>query len=102
MRKSAATQSKIAIKLIGQNEELKRLKFRMAILVHDEILAEVPFVTAKKASQLFRSCMLASANDLRTGAACDCEYSLCWYGKSFELEDLTHEKLVELKRELYS
>lgn len=98
---SAATQSKIAIRLIGENERLKKLGFKMAILVHDEILAECPFVTAKEASEIFKQSMLDSSKDLRTGAACDCEYAECWYGKSFELEDLTHEKLQELKSKIY-
>lgn len=99
---SAATQSKIAIRNIATNEELKRLGFQMAILVHDEVLGEVPFVTAAKAIPIFQQCMLDSAKDLRTGAACDAEICWKWYGKSLELEDLTHESLLKYQKEIYN
>ena len=98
---SASTQSKIAIRLIGQNKELKRLGFKMAILVHDEILGEMPYVTAKKVVPLFQQGMLSSANDLRTGAKCDMEISRAWYGESIEMEDLTFETLRNLQKQVY-
>lgn len=74
----------------------------MAILVHDEILGEVPFVTAKKAIPIFQQCMLASANDLRTGAKCDVASSFSWYGDDYLLEELNDELLKKKKEEFYS
>lgn len=99
---SAADQSKISIRLIGNNSELKKLGFKMAILVHDEILGEVPFVTAKKAIPIFQQCMLASANDLRTGAKCDVASSFSWYGDDYLLKELNDELLKKKKEEFYS
>ena len=98
---SASTQSKLAVGLIGTNKRLKELGFKMAILVHDEVLGEVPYVTAKEAVPIFQQCMLNSAKDLRTGAKCDMEISREWYGKSIELDDLTYENLQKLKQEVY-
>ena len=98
---SAASQSKIAMRLIGTNEKLKELGFKMELLVHDEIIGEVPFVTAKEAVPIFQQCMLDSAKDVRSGAKCDCTASLKWYGEDFEVEDLTHETLQKVKQEIY-
>lgn len=98
---SAATQSKIAIRLIGTNERLKKLGFKMAILVHDEILAECPYVTMREAEKLFTQGMLDSSKDLRTGAACDATASRCWYGDDIPMEDITLENLRKLKEEYY-
>ena len=83
---SAADQTKIAMKLIGTNKTLIESYFRMIILVHDEILAEVPMVYAKKTIPIFTQCMIDAAKDLRTGAACDATIVKKWYDDQFELE----------------
>ena len=98
---SAASQSKIAMRLIGTSEQLKKYKFKMELLVHDEILGTCPFVLAKKCSPLFRQCMLDSGKDLRSGCAVDVECSLIWYGDSFEQEELNLETLQKVKQEIY-
>lgn len=99
---SAATQSKIAMKLIGSNEDLKRLKFKMELLVHDEIIGQCPFVNVVEAEPIFQQCMLNSAKDLRTGAQCDTSIVTRWYGDEIELEDVNMDTLQKLKRQLYS
>ena len=73
----------------------------MAILVHDEVLGECPYVTMKKAEGIFAKCMLSSANDLRTGAKCDTTISAEWYGDDILPESLTIENLRKLKHEYY-
>lgn len=98
---SAADQTKIAMQLIDNNPDLQRLMFQMVLLVHDEIIGECPFVTAKKVIPIFQQCMLNAAKDLRSGAKCDCEISEKWYGPSFEVEDLTEETLIRLKQQAY-
>ena len=99
---SAADQTKIAMRLIGNNERLKELEFKMCLLVHDEIIAECPFATAHEAIPIFKQCMLDAAKDLRSGAACDETSALAWYGKDFEYDDINHETLQKLKQEIYS
>ena len=96
---SAADQTKIAMRLIGNNKRLKELDFKMVLLVHDEIIAECPFATAHEAIPIFKQCMLDAAKDLRSGAACDEEISTRWYGSSIKYEDLTSDKLKELMKE---
>lgn len=98
---SAADQTKIAMRLIGNDETLKKLDFKMVLLVHDEIIAECPFITAYQAIPIFKQCMLDAAKDLRSGAACDETSALKWYGKDFEYEDINHETLQKVKQELY-
>lgn len=73
----------------------------MAILVHDEILAECPYVTMAKAEKLFTQRMLDSSKDLRTGAACDATISKVWYGQDIPVEDLSIESLRKMKEEIY-
>ena len=102
VQSSAASQSKIAMRLIATNPELKRLKFKMELLVHDEIIGEAPFVNVKEIEPIFQQCMLDSAKDLRTGAQCDCSCVQRWYGDEIEIEDLTMETLQKLKAQLYS
>ena len=92
---------KIAIIFIGNDETLKKLDFKMVLLVHDEIIAECPFITAYQAIPIFKQCMLDAAKDLRSGAACDETSALKWYGKDFEYEDINHETLQKVKQELY-
>lgn len=99
---SAASQSKVAMRLIGTNPELKKLKFKMELLVHDEIIGEAPFVNVQEVEPIFQQCMLDSAKDLRTGAQCDCSCVQRWYGDEIEIEDLTMETLQKLKAQLYS
>lgn len=98
---SAADQTKIAMRLIGTDENLKKYKFNMLLLVHDEIIGEVPFVNAKEAVPIFSQRMLDAAKDLKSGAKTDAEITTKWYGKSFELEDLTMETLQKIKQEIY-
>ena len=96
---SAADQTKIAMRLIGNNETLNKLDFKMVLLVHDEIIAECPFINAHDAIPIFKQCMLDAAKDLRSGAKCDETSSLAWYGKDFEYEDLNRETLLKLMEE---
>ena len=99
---SAASQSKIAIRLVGTNPRLKELGFHMELLVHDEILGEVPYVNAYEAIPIFTQCMLNSAKDLRTGARCDASIVQRWYGEEIDYEDLLNpETLAKIKAKLY-
>lgn len=97
---SAADQTKIAMRLIGNDETLKKLDFKMVLLVHDEIIAECPFATAHEAIPIFKQCMLDAAKDLRSGAACDETSALKWYGKDFEYDDINNQTLYKLMEEI--
>ena len=96
---SAADQSKIAIRLIGENKRLKELGFKMLLLVHDEIIGECPIENVKECRDIFTECMINSAKDLRTGAKCDASVVVKWYGEELDIDNLTVEQLKEKVKE---
>ena len=64
--------SKRAMLLIGQNEELKQLGFRMKFPVHDEIIGECPFENRKRCGELMSSLMIqAGAEKVIVPMKCD-------------------------------
>lgn len=97
---SAADQTKIAMRLIGNNETLKKLNFKMVLLVHDEIIGECPFATAHEAIPIFKQCMLDAAKDLRSGSKCDETSALKWYGEDFQYEDINNTTLLNLMEQM--
>lgn len=78
---SSADMSKRAMILLGQNEELKQLGFRMLFPVHDEIIAECPFENRKRCGELMSQLMIQSGADkIRVPMKCDVEKFFFWYG----------------------
>lgn len=80
---SAAEQTKLALLLISNNEEWKRLGARIICPVHDEILAEVPIQNAERGGQLLSELMCKAAEFLPFDSKCDVETSFRWYGLSY-------------------
>ena len=67
--------------LIGQNQELKDLGFKMLFPVHDEIIAECPFENRKRCGELLSGLMIqAGAEKINIPMKCDVEYFFYWYG----------------------
>ena len=78
---SAADMSKKAMILLGQNEELKSLGFKMLFPVHDEIIAECPFENRKRCAELMSQLMIQSGADkISVPMKCDVEriFLLVW------------------------
>ena len=68
------------------NEELKRLGFKLILQVHDEVIAECPEVNAKRCSELLASVMSSAAEEiLNMPIKCDVEITKEWYGDTIEL-----------------
>ena len=89
---SSADMSKRAMILLGQNEELKQLGFRMLFPVHDEIIAECPFENRQRCGELMSKLMIQSGADkVRVPMKCDVEKFFFWYGPdvSDENDELT-------------
>lgn len=85
---SSADMSKRAMILLGQNEELKRLGFRMLFPVHDEIIAECPFENRKRCGELMSQLMIQSGADrIKVPMKCDVEKFFFWYGPDVSDED---------------
>lgn len=85
---SAADMSKKAMILLGQNKELKELGFKMLFPVHDEIIAECPFVNRKRCAELMSQLMIESGKDkIQVPMKCDVESFFYWYGPDVENVD---------------
>ena len=73
--------SKRAMILLGQDEELKSLGFKMLFPVHDEIIAECPFENRQRCGELMSKYMIqAGAEKISVKMKCDVEKFFYWYG----------------------
>ena len=80
---SAADMSKLAMILVGNDERLKELGFRLLIPVHDELIAECPEENVKECSERFAYLMAKAAESgLSIPIKCDVEITRAWYGDS--------------------
>ena len=77
---SAADQTKLAILLIENNEEWKKLGAHLLVPVHDELIAEAPIENAEEAGKLLSKLMCEAASFLPFDSKCDVEQSWRWYG----------------------
>ena len=83
---SAADMSKLAMILVGNDERLKELGFRLLIPVHDELIAECPEENVKECSERFAQLMSDAAKSrLSIPIRCDVEITREWYGDSIEI-----------------
>lgn len=80
---SAADETKMALLLIGNDPEWKKIGGRILVPIHDEILAEVPMQNAEKGAELLSSLMCKAADFLPYSSKCDVETTLRWYGLSY-------------------
>jgi len=71
---------------LNNNEELKKLGFRLLVPVHDEVIAECPIENAKQCSKLLAETMSKAAESiLEMPIKCDVEISKAWYGETIEV-----------------
>ena len=83
---SAADMSKLAMILVGNDERLKELGFRLLIPVHDELIAECPEENVKECSERFAMLMSKAAESgLSIPIKCDVEITREWYGDSIDV-----------------
>ena len=83
---SAADMSKLAMILVGNDERLKELGFRLLIPVHDELIAECPEENVKECSERFAKLMSKAAESgLTIPIKCDVEITKEWYGESIKI-----------------
>lgn len=83
---SAADMSKLAMILVGNDERLKELGFKLLIPVHDELIAECPEENVKECSKRFAELMSRAAmSRLTIPIKCDVEITKAWYGESIEI-----------------
>ena len=89
---TAAELTKKAQIELFNNEELKKLGFRMLIPVHDEIIAECPIKNAKRCAELMSYCMIHAGKDLCVPLKCDTELFKSWYGKDLDEDEIVDEE----------
>lgn len=81
--------SKLAMILVGNDERLKELGFRLLIPVHDELIAECPEENVKECSERFAMLMAKAAESrLTIPIKCDVEITRAWYGDTISGEKL--------------
>ena len=75
--------SKLAMILVGNDEILAELGFRLLVPVHDELIAECPEENVKECSERFAALMSKAAESaLSIPIKCDVEVTKAWYGES--------------------
>ncbi len=72
--------------LIGNDERLKKLGFRLLLAVHDELIGECPKENVKEVSEIFKQLMIDAAKELVVPSKCDIEITNCWYGEHLEID----------------
>lgn len=83
---SAADLTKLAMIKLNNNEELKKLGFRLLIPVHDEVIAECPEQNIKQCSKLLAEVMSKAAEEiLKMPIRCDVVVTKEWYGKEIQV-----------------
>lgn len=76
----AATMSKKAMIAVHHDEELKRLGFRLLIVVHDELIGECPIENAEAVRDRLSYCMIhAGEPECKTPMKCDADSFHAWY-----------------------
>ncbi len=81
----AATMSKLAMIKVFNNEELRRLGFRIVLQIHDEIIGECPRKNAEEVCELLSTIMKNAAQPVvKIPFKADTEISPCWYYNDFK------------------
>lgn len=95
----AASMTKIAMRKIFDNQELRKLGFKLVLQIHDEVIGECPKETAEKAGELLSTIMkTAVADKIRVPFKCDVDISPCWYYNDFR--DIIKEDYDEFIKNL--
>src|SRR5690606_14883668 len=82
---SSADITKKAMLMVGEDEQLKQLGFRLLLTVHDELIGESPKETAKQCKERMQELMLQSTADkIVVPMSVDCELTDRWYGEDIE------------------
>lgn len=81
----AASMSKIAMRKIFDNAELKRLGFRLVLQIHDEVIGEVPKENADEAGEILSQVMKTCVSEwVNVPFKCDVDISPCWYYNDYK------------------
>lgn len=85
---SAADLTKIAIHLLGIDQQLKDLGFKLLLYVHDEIIGQCPKENVQQVKKLLEQRMMDAGKDLDIPLACDTEITEGWYHPEIKIEEV--------------
>lgn len=96
---SAATMSKLAMIDVFNNEELRKLGFRILLQVHDELIGECPKENAEKVGEILSNVMKHCAEpEVTIPFKCDVYYVSRWYEDDYG--DKLREEYKKLKDDI--
>lgn len=79
---SSADITKMAMRKISENDELKEIGFRLLIQVHDELIGEAPKESALRAGEIMSELMLEVTKEkIVVPMSVDAEYTDRWFGE---------------------
>lgn len=86
---SSADMGKLAMIYCSENEELKKLGYRLLFPVHDELIAEAPIENAKRCGEIMSEMMVKAANTVCPTVPFKCDVSLFkqWGGDEYEFDE---------------
>ena len=91
---SAADQTKLAILMVENDVDWKKLGGRLLVPVHDELIAEVPIDSWEEGGNLLSSLMVKAADFLPFPSKCDVETTFRWYGLPYPCPYKAPESLI--------
>lgn len=84
---SAADQSKLAMIAIDKDPRLKELDSHLVLMIHDEVICEVPEKNLNKAVPIIKELMEYVSRELPVPFKADAEVSTVWFGKEINYTD---------------
>lgn len=81
---SAADQTKQALIIIGNDDILRNLGFKLLLVIHDEVIGECPIEHREECAKRLSELMIFAAKDLTVPSKCDTMVSRSWDGKAID------------------
>lgn len=96
----AASMTKVALRQLYDNQELRNLGFKLLLSVHDEVIGECPIQNADRVKELLSDIMINAAKpQCMVPMKCDADEFACWYQDVYtaelknELEKLLNQNI---------
>lgn len=97
----AASMSKLAMRKVFDNQELRDLGFKILLQIHDELIGECPKENADKVAEILTSVMKESAKPVvQVPFKCDATIETHWYESDYsDVLNNEYQKLLKTKNE---
>lgn len=82
---SAASMTKVALRKVYDNQELRDLGFKLVLQIHDELIGECPEENSERCAELLANIMKTSVADtVSVPFKCDADISPRWYYSEYK------------------